>query len=243
MPLSRLRMATLLLLVSGLLTAAPLSAQPSGELVGCITDVTNQKIPGATVIVRASGFQQTLLADADGCYAVKSLPQNRYMVTAVLLGFDNETRENVRVDPASVARVDFQMRVSGFCECLTITGLLKHWESASSVVHLRITDHETALSSPPGSFRHTAQVLEVFKHHRDLPADLSMTFLKSQASGEPIPYDVGDELVVFLHWLPKSSTFFVGNHSEWVFRIQDGRIKGDAAYDFLAELRTLSARK
>ena len=241
---SRLRVSTPLLLVSVLMTAAPLSAQPSGELMGCLTDTVNQRLSGVTVVVRTSGFQQRLLTDAEGCYVAKSLPPNRYRVTAVLMGFDNETRDNVSIEPGTVVRVDFQMRVSTICECLTYTGLLEHWDNVSSVVHLRITDHEGELPSPSGSFWHTAQVLEVFKRQPGAPAELTMTFLQGQASGEPIPYDVGDEFVMFLQWSPESSTFRVRNHSGWVYPIQDGRIKGgDAAYDFLAELRTLSARK
>jgi len=213
--------------------------------MGCITEASlNQKLPRVTVVMRTSGFQQTLLADAEGCYVAKSLPPNRYRVTVVLLGFDNETRENVSIEAGSVERVDFHMRVSAFCECLTLTTLLERWENVSSVVHLRITDHEGELPSPRGSFRHTAQVLEVFKHHPAAPADRTMTFLQGQASGEPIPYDVGDEFVVFLQWSPESPTFYVRSHAAWVFPIQDGRIKGgDTAYDFLAELRALSGRK
>lgn len=127
---------TLLLFVSVPLTAAPIFAQPSGEVIGCITDARNQRLPRVTIVVRTTGFQETLQADAEGCYHVKALPANTYRVTVVLLGFDNETRDNLRIGPGDVVRVDFQMRISTICECPTRTTLLERWQNTSSVVHL-----------------------------------------------------------------------------------------------------------
>jgi hypothetical protein len=243
-----MRLTTLLLLVSALLTAAPLSAQSTGALAGCIRDEANYPLPRVSLVVRAAGVQQTLFADALGCYEVTSLPPNVYRVTVRLLGFDNETREKIRIESGSTVRLDFRMRISPICECLAPpTTLRERWERADAVVHLRITDHETQLPAPRGFFGHTAEVLELFKRHSTGgPADKAMTFLQGQASGEPDPYTAGDELVIFLQWSPQAHTLLTYTHTSWVFAVgDDGRIAGSATRvdDLLAELRALSPRK
>jgi Carboxypeptidase regulatory-like domain len=242
-----MRIATLLVIIFALLTAAPLSAQSTGELRGCITDAANQQLPRVAVVLRAVGAQQTLLADAGGCYEVKSLPANAYRVTVHLLGFDNETREKVRIEAGATVRLDFQMRPSAICECLSPpTTLLERWERVDAVAHLRITDHNTQLPAQRGFFGHTADVLEVFKRHlAGGPDGLAMTVLQRQSSGEPDPYEAGEEFVVFLQWSPEAHAFLIPAHVSWVFVIQDGRTDGGAmrVEDLLAELRALSARR
>jgi hypothetical protein len=138
----------------------PVAAQPTGELVGCITDAVKQPMPRVTVVLRSSRVEQTISADDGGCYKAPALPPDVYRITARLLGFDNETREKIRIEPGRIARVDFHMQVSAVCECLAPpTTLRERAERADAVMHLRITDHATQLPAPPGFLAHTAEVL------------------------------------------------------------------------------------
>ncbi len=237
---TRLIVATVFLMVT------PVAAQPTGTLRGCITNDLNQPLPRATVVLRAAGVQQTVLADAEGCYEVESLSPKLYRVTVRLAGFDSETRETIRIESADTVRLDFQLRISTICECLSPPSSLRaQWELADAVVHLRVTDHDTQLSAPRGFFAHTAEVLEVFKPHEGVgPDDRAMTFLQSQSSGEPDLYDAGDEVVLFLQWLAKLGTFRIHPSLPGAIAIKNGgTVRNAPVDDLLEQLRALSVRK
>jgi hypothetical protein len=226
------------IIVFAVLTAAPLFAQPSGSLLGCVTDVGGQRLPHVTVVVRTERTQQTLETNTEGCYEAKALPPNVYRVTTLLAGFDNETPEKVRIEPGSTVRLDIQMQISSICECLAPpTTLRERWERADAILHLRISHYDNALPVQRGFFGHTAEVLEVLKRHpSEGPTDVAITFLQGQSSGQPLPYDAGDELIVFLVRSPTAQTFLHHQHTGSVF---DART--DAGLK--AELRALSVGK
>ena len=231
-------MTILAILVITLLTAAPLSAQQSGALIGCITDGVGQRVPGVTVVARTEGTQQTAVANAEGCYEAQALATGVYRATALLSGFDNETREKIAIGPGSTVRLNFEMRVSPMCECLASPATLRErWERADAVAHVRITNRDTHPPAQRGFFGHTAEVLEVFKRHPfGGPTDHTVEFLQGQSSGEPLPYDAGEELIVFLVWSPAAQRFLHHRHSESAF---DWRRNAGLQ----AELRMLSAGK
>jgi hypothetical protein len=244
-----MRTVKMSILICFFLTAAPLAAQApvsTGGLAGCITDAMGQRLPRATVAVSAQGVQHTVVADANGCYEFTSLPLHSYRVTARLTGFDNVTRERVKIAANEITRADLTTRPSTICECLTLTTLAAWREHADAVVYLRITDHETQLPAPPGFFKQTAEVLEVLKGHAaGGPTDAAMAVLEDQSSGALDPANVGDEFVMFLQWSPGEGTF-VG-WKDRVFAIERGRIvRSPLTYgrlridDLLVDLRELS---
>src|SRR5437016_1278256 len=78
------------------------------SIVGCVSDATTQRIPGATIILKGRGVERTTTTDTTGCYALEELPPTvSYRVTARLLGFDNLTRDGVVPLPGAGSRVDF----------------------------------------------------------------------------------------------------------------------------------------
>ena len=238
-----------------LATAPSLFAQGMSALIVCVTDTTNSPLPGTTVVASANGTRYTELADGRGCYEFISLPPNSYRVTARLQSFDNATKEKIKVAPGQTVRVNLQLWISPLCECLqpptTLAGLRN---AADAVVHLRITDHETQLPAPLHFFMQTARVLEIMKSHpAGGPRGQATTFGQYQASGAPDPYDVGDELVMFLRWSPVDETFFSYDDTNTVFVVQDDKITrspvaltrytGKALADLLNDLRSLSSGK
>ena len=226
------------IVVAAAVQAAARAPAPAGSLAGCISDTT-QQIPGATVVAKGGGAQRTTVSDAAGCYELNDLPPASYRVTARLTGFDNVTRDRVVLAPGTVTHLDFAMRPSAICECIAVgpTTLADQWARADAVVHVRLSDPEPAEATPPPYYRHTAKVLHALKQPPAAGARAASIFvLQNQSSGALPPYDVGQELVMFLA-LSDSGAFVIANDGPgsadridtvdlaMVFLIEDGRIR------------------
>ena len=97
------------------------SAQPGGRLAGVVRDATGSVLPGVTLTVAgpALGVPRTVVSDEHGRYLFDSLPEGRYLVTAVFSGFEPRTTE-VQVG-ASGATLDIMLAVSSFAERTSVT--------------------------------------------------------------------------------------------------------------------------
>lgn len=220
-----------------------------------------QRLPGVTVVAKTGRVQRTTTADAGGCYELRDLPIGSYRVTARLTGFDNVTRDGVTIPSTGVARMDFVMRVSPICECVRLGGttLAEQWNHADAILHVRLSASESQPATPVGYYRHTATVIDALKK----PAaslETRVFVLQNQRSAAPGPYDIDQELVVFLR-SSGSSAFMITNDEPGLavptgsydpaiaFLIQDGRIQrapsefsryvGMPLGAFLGELRVL----
>jgi hypothetical protein len=249
--------AILTFAIHGLLQVPP----TSGSLVGCITDTMQQRLPRVTVVAKAGRVQLTTTADAGGCYELRDLPTGSYRVTARLAGFDNVTRDGVKIAAGNVAHLDVAMHVSAICECVRLGGttLAEQWNHADAVLHVRLSASESQATTPVGYYRHIATVIDVLKKPA---ASLQMPafVLQNQRSAAPGPYDIDQELIVFLR-SSGSNAFTITNDEPGLaaptgnddpaiaFLIQDGRIQrapselsryvGMPLDAFLRELRAL----
>jgi hypothetical protein len=239
----------------------PQATSATGSLVGCASDTMMQLLPGVTIVAKSGRVQRTTMADAGGCYEFRDLPIGSYRVTARLAGFDNVTRDGVKIVAGNAARLDVAMRVSAICECVRLGGttLAEQWDHADAVLHVRLSASESQPTTPVSYYRHTATVIDALKR----PAVLLETpvfVLQNQRSAAPGPYDIDQELVVFLRSVG-SSGFVITNDEPGLavptgtydpaiaFLIQDGRIQrapsefyryvGIPLDAFLGELRAL----
>jgi hypothetical protein len=221
-----------------------------------------QRLPRVTVVAKSGRVQQATTADAGGCYELRDLPVGSYRVTVSLAGFDNVTRDGVKIAARNVAHVDVVMRGSAICECVRLgwTTLTEQWDHADAVLHMRLSASKSQPTTPVGYYRHVATVLDALKK----PAaslETPVFVLQNQRSGASGPYKVGQELVVFLRSFGSSGFVIVndepglavptGSYDPSIaFLIQDGRIQGAPSgfsrYDgmsldaFLLELRALA---
>jgi hypothetical protein len=252
-------------IIVGLLVQVPPQAPPIGSLVGCASDTMEQRLPGVTIVAKTGRLQRTTTADASGCYELRALPAGSYRVTARLAGFDNVTRDGVTIAPTGVARMDFAMRVSPICECVRFGGttLAAQWDYADAVLHLRLSASEPQPTTPAGYYRHAATVLNVLKKPVG-PLTTPVFVLQNQRSAAPGPYDIDQELVMFLK-SQGSAGFAITNDEPGlavagasddpatVFLVQESRIQrapsefsrygGMPLGVFLDELRVLSRAK
>jgi Carboxypeptidase regulatory-like domain len=158
-----------------------------------------QRLPGVAVVAKSGRVQLTTTADAGGCYELKDLPAGSYRVTARLPGFDNVTRDGVKIVPGTVARLDVAMRVSAICECVRLGGttLAEQWAHADAVLHARLSASESQPATPVGYYRHVATVIDALKKPA-APLKRPVSVLQNQRSAAPGPYDIDQELVIFL---------------------------------------------
>ncbi|HLE62493.1 MAG TPA: carboxypeptidase-like regulatory domain-containing protein, partial [Pyrinomonadaceae bacterium] len=80
-------------------------------------------MPGATVIITDLGTLKTvsLTTSESGSYSFRSLDPVTYSVRVEASGFKRAIRENIKVDTATVATVDFTLETGNVGETVTIS--------------------------------------------------------------------------------------------------------------------------
>lgn len=114
----------LTLALSFLTCAATAFAQATGTIAGAVTDESEAALPGAAVEAtnRETNIGRTVSAGPDGFYTVALVPPGTYNVKASLAGFAPVSRQEVRVTVSETARVDFNLKVGGVAEEVTVVG-------------------------------------------------------------------------------------------------------------------------
>ena len=94
------------------------------RLVGTVKDQTGAVVPGAEVTATARATNKSRLAVSDdrGEYILDKLIPGLYNVRAELPGFKTQVREDVRLEVAQVARLDFTLTPGDISEEVTVTG-------------------------------------------------------------------------------------------------------------------------
>src|SRR5690349_15740611 len=93
-----------------LLTALPAAAQfDRGQISGTIKDAQGGVVPGVTVTVTNLETQKSnaTVTDSTGFFTVPNLAGGKYDVSAELQGFKKALRQNVTLDSASTATLNF----------------------------------------------------------------------------------------------------------------------------------------
>jgi hypothetical protein len=220
------------------LTVALGIPQATGTIAGCVVDSTHKPLPGVTVAATGAELRHTTEANTSGCYELKGVKPGSYRVTIRLRGFTNFNRDNVVVGPDSTTLLDATMTISPICECVLIAGTLADLvKQADAVLHVRLTG--PAAAEPPGLYYpHAATVLHAIKQSPN-PTD-AIVLLENQRSGAPLPYEVDQELVVFLRSVPGHGFTIVngdpglaaaGRKYALAFLVRDGQI-ADAPTEF-----------
>src|ERR1700723_2256023 len=97
------------------LVAAPMFAQviPTGTISGVVKDATGLTVPGASVTAVSveSNQSRTAMTSSDGAYRFPALPIGHYNVRVEKEGFKTETQQNLTLDVAQEAVLNFAMQV------------------------------------------------------------------------------------------------------------------------------------
>lgn len=127
------------------------SAQQTGSLSGVVSDTQGALLPGVTIVLDSpviAGERKTVSGDS-GAYVFASLPPGVYRVTFTLSGFTTLQRDAVRVQVATVTRVDVGLAVGGVTETMTISGETPVVDVSSTTTQTNV-DKELFESIPTG---------------------------------------------------------------------------------------------
>jgi hypothetical protein len=92
------------------------------DLSGTVVDQTGAALPGAMVTGTNSetNVARSVTTDERGRYTIAALPPGTYQLVASLSGFVTETREQVNLQLGQGVTMDFQLRVAGTAEAVTV---------------------------------------------------------------------------------------------------------------------------
>jgi hypothetical protein len=95
----------------------------TGRVLGTVTDSTGAALKGATITITdpARGVSRTLSTDDAGAYAAPNLSPGTYTVKAEAKGFGAVERQNVIIEVAKDALIDFSLQPGNVNEAVVVT--------------------------------------------------------------------------------------------------------------------------
>ncbi|MCI0349418.1 MAG: Plug and carboxypeptidase regulatory-like domain-containing protein, partial [Acidobacteriales bacterium] len=98
--------------------------QPTGSIVGTVTDPTKAAMPGVQVTLRnvETGATRTTATNADGYYVFALLRPAKYEVSAEARGFRRVMQREIELHPAQVVTADLSLQVGALEETVVVTG-------------------------------------------------------------------------------------------------------------------------
>ena len=101
----------------------PLCAQSDrGTITGAVTDPASAAIPNATVVAinTETGARFETVSTATGAYTLVSLPAGVYNLEVASAGFAKLVQQGIRVQVATIARIDVNLQLSSTTESITV---------------------------------------------------------------------------------------------------------------------------
>ena len=120
----------------GLLPASRAGAQSTATLQGTVVDAQGAAVPGAAVGVKnvETGVERSAVTDAAGRYQVASLPVGLYRVQVTVPGFRTQVANDVRLEVARIVVQNFQLKLGGVTEEMTVVAEAPVIETATASV-------------------------------------------------------------------------------------------------------------
>lgn len=106
-----LRVLAVALLVVGLRGAAS-GQTTTATIEGTVTDRTGAVLPGVSIDVQGATVRRSAVSDSQGFYRASALPPGRYVITAMLGGFQTPRIEDIEVALNRTETVDVRMEVA-----------------------------------------------------------------------------------------------------------------------------------
>ncbi|HXT32664.1 MAG TPA: carboxypeptidase regulatory-like domain-containing protein [Vicinamibacterales bacterium] len=118
-----MRRVIVLMLALAAVSSAALAQDFRGAITGRITDSSNARMPGVTVVATnvETNVAQTTVTNSEGDYTVLYLNPGTYTVTAELSGFKKLARNNLQVRVGEKLGVDFTLEVGAMAETVQVS--------------------------------------------------------------------------------------------------------------------------
>ncbi len=138
-----MRIQVIALFLVALYLASFVRVQTQGQITGVVTDSSGAVVAGASITVTnpQTNFTRQVQTNSTGNYVFPTLLPGLYSLRVEIQGFQTEVRNQIELQVAQVARIDFQLKVGAVTESLEVTGgaLLLNTEDATTRSSRRIT--------------------------------------------------------------------------------------------------------
>jgi hypothetical protein len=106
------------------LAAVAFAQAPTGEITGTVTDASGAVVAGASVIILNPGtnLRRSISTNTSGIFSAPALPPGTYSVRVEATGFTAQVRNDVELQVAQVARLDFSLQVGSVTETIEVAG-------------------------------------------------------------------------------------------------------------------------
>ena len=127
-----------------LLATAASAQQGTSELRGLVLDAQNAVLPGVTLTIRNqdTGMFRETVSNTDGTYFVAGLPPGPYEIRAMLSGFKQYTRPDVRLEIGKTTALDVALEVGRVEEVVTVTAEAPIVDVSSKEIGGRLTGRD-----------------------------------------------------------------------------------------------------
>ena len=121
---------------------ASFAAEPSGSMVGVVTDPSGRAVVGASVLTRniATNQQRATQTGAEGSYWVPFLPPGEYEVQVSAPGFQLEISRPIRVEVNVTQRSDFSLVLGKIDQHIIVSGEAQRLRTDDSTIGQTITE-------------------------------------------------------------------------------------------------------
>jgi len=137
-----LKVLSLSLMLSLILSLAAWSQEPTGQIIGTVTDQTGAVVAGGTVVVTntATGVARNLATNSAGVYTAPALTPGTYSVRVSLTGFTSSLRSNIDVGVGEVNRQDFSLQVGDMNQSVEVQALAAALDTETTTIGTVIED-------------------------------------------------------------------------------------------------------
>ena len=138
-------LASIAVVVSALLTAAPVNAQvATGTILGNVSDSSGAAVPGATVTATNVDTQlsRDTTTDESGQYALRLLPLGNYKVEVTLTGFKTFSQTGILLEVGRNARIDATIEPGSVAESVSVVGNAPLIETTESSISRTVGQNE-----------------------------------------------------------------------------------------------------
>lgn len=120
--MSKSRLLLACTLVLALSSIALFGQLDQGQISGTVKDGSDAFVPGATVTAlnTGNGRSTSAISGPNGSYLLTNLPVGTYEVTVEFTGFRKSVQQNVKVDAAARAIVDFTLEVGAASDTINV---------------------------------------------------------------------------------------------------------------------------
>lgn len=107
-----------------LIPFAPAQDASRGAIRGTVLDASGGRIAGASIALAntATGFRYSARSNAEGMFSFQLLPPGDYSGRASYQGMSPQLAPKLHVDLGAITEVEFQLRVAGAKEAVTVSG-------------------------------------------------------------------------------------------------------------------------